>query len=41
MHAAAAGRGDLNNDTVTIVGGALDLQGKVVKQAMTLSIASS
>ncbi|CDU22717.1 related to MAM3-protein required for normal mitochondrial morphology [Sporisorium scitamineum] len=35
MHAATAGRGDLNNDTVTIVGGALDLQGKVVKQAMT------
>lgn len=35
MHAATAGRGDLNNDTVTIVGGALDLQEKVVKQAMT------
>ncbi|SNX84400.1 related to MAM3 - protein required for normal mitochondrial morphology [Melanopsichium pennsylvanicum] len=35
MHAATGGRGDLNNDTVTIVGGALDLQEKVVKQAMT------
>uniref|UniRef100_V5EKP9 CNNM transmembrane domain-containing protein n=1 Tax=Kalmanozyma brasiliensis (strain GHG001) TaxID=1365824 RepID=V5EKP9_KALBG len=35
LHAAGAGRGDLNNDTVTIVGGALDLQEKVVKQAMT------
>ncbi|KAN0061850.1 hypothetical protein ACQY0O_005843 [Thecaphora frezii] len=35
MHAATAGRGDLNTDTVTIVGGALDLQEKVVKQAMT------
>ncbi|OSX62805.1 hypothetical protein POSPLADRAFT_1180890 [Postia placenta MAD-698-R-SB12] len=27
--------GDLNRDTVTIIGGALDLQEKVVKQAMT------
>ncbi|EPQ28589.1 uncharacterized protein PFL1_03892 [Pseudozyma flocculosa PF-1] len=35
MHAATGGRGDLNTDTVTIVGGALDLQEKVVKQAMT------
>lgn len=36
MHAASGGRGgDLNRDTVMIVGGALDLQEKVVKQAMT------
>ena len=27
--------GDLKTDTVTIIGGALDLQEKVVKQAMT------
>ena len=27
--------GDLRRDTVTIIGGALDLQEKVVKQAMT------
>ncbi|KAH8929463.1 DUF21-domain-containing protein [Atractiella rhizophila] len=31
----ANGAGDLNKDTVTIVGGALDLQGKSVKDAMT------
>jgi len=36
MHAASGGRGgDLKGDTVMIVGGALDLQEKVVKQAMT------
>lgn len=36
MHAASGGRGgDLKRDTVMIVGGALDLQEKVVKQAMT------
>ncbi|PWN50751.1 DUF21-domain-containing protein [Violaceomyces palustris] len=36
MHAAAGGRGgDLKGDTVMIVGGALDLQEKVVKEAMT------
>lgn len=36
MHAAAGGRGgDLKHDTVTIVGGALDMQAKVAKQAMT------
>lgn len=35
MHAATKGRGDLNNDTIVIVGGALDLQEKVAKQAMT------
>lgn len=36
MHAAAGGRGgDLKHDTVTIVGGALDMQVKVAKQAMT------
>lgn len=36
MHDAAGGRGgDLKHDTVTIVGGALDMQAKVAKQAMT------
>lgn len=36
MHEAAGGRGgDLKHDTVTIVGGALDMQDKVAKQAMT------
>ncbi|KDN43217.1 DUF21-domain-containing protein [Tilletiaria anomala UBC 951] len=36
IHAAAGGRGgDLNGDTVMIVGGALDLQEKVVQDAMT------
>lgn len=36
MHAAAGGRGgDLKGDTVMMVGGALDLQEKVAKQAMT------
>lgn len=36
MHAAAGGRGgDLKGDTVTIVGGALDMQEKVAKEAMT------
>ncbi|PWN26878.1 DUF21-domain-containing protein [Jaminaea rosea] len=36
MHAASGGRGgDLVGDTVMMVGGALDLQEKVVEQAMT------
>ena len=36
MHAATGGRGgDLKGDTVAIVGGALDMQEKVAKQAMT------
>ncbi|CAD6909150.1 unnamed protein product [Tilletia controversa] len=36
MHAAAYGKGgDLKGDTIMIVGGALDLQEKVVKDAMT------
>lgn len=36
MHATSGGRGgDLKRDTVMIVGGALDLQEKVVTQAMT------
>lgn len=36
MHAASGGRGgDLKGDTVMMVGGALDLQEKVVGQAMT------
>ena len=36
MHEVAGGRGgDLKHDTVTIVGGALDMQEKVAKQAMT------
>ena len=36
MHEAAGGHGgDLKHDTVTIVGGALDMQEKVAKQAMT------
>lgn len=36
MHAATGGRGgDLQKDTVMLVGGALDLQEKVVKEAMT------
>ena len=36
MHSSAGERGgDLKTDTVTIIGGALDLQEKVVKQAMT------
>lgn len=36
MHAASGGRGgDLQKDTVMLVGGALDLQEKVVKEAMT------
>ncbi|PWN88879.1 DUF21-domain-containing protein, partial [Acaromyces ingoldii] len=36
IHAASGGRGgDLKGDTVMIVGGALDLQEKVVRQAMT------
>ncbi|KAK0556260.1 hypothetical protein OC861_007080, partial [Tilletia horrida] len=36
MHAAANGKGgDLKGDTIMIVGGALDLQEKVVKDAMT------
>ncbi|GAA5984132.1 hypothetical protein JCM10908_006062 [Rhodotorula pacifica] len=35
MHASAAGHGDLQTDTVTIVGATLDLQAKVVRDAMT------
>ncbi|PKI84894.1 hypothetical protein MVES1_001346 [Malassezia vespertilionis] len=36
MHAISGGHGgDLKRDTVTIVGGALDMQVKVVKEAMT------
>lgn len=36
MHALSGGRGgDLNGDTVMMVGGALDLQEKVAEQAMT------
>lgn len=36
MHSSAGEHGgDLKKDTVTIIGGALDLQEKVVKQAMT------
>lgn len=36
LHAATAGGGgDLKGDTVTIVGGALDMQGKVAEEAMT------
>ncbi|BGO91829.1 hypothetical protein NBRC10512v2_004103 [Rhodotorula toruloides] len=35
MHAASAGHGDLQTDTVTIVGATLDIQAKVVRDAMT------
>ena len=36
MHSSTSKHGgDLKTDTVTIIGGALDLQEKVVKQAMT------
>ncbi|KWU47263.1 DUF21-domain-containing protein, partial [Rhodotorula sp. JG-1b] len=35
MHATSAGHGDLQTDTVTIVGATLDLQAKVVRDAMT------
>lgn len=36
MHSAiSANGGDLNTDTVTIIGATLDLQEKVVRQAMT------